>query len=125
MCFLVTAISLRNSCLSFFYDFVAKSFSWMPLSGGGELRSATQEDTRVNSLAWDERRNLLYLGGNFHAVDNTTIPPGLALWSPSEGLLPFPGGGVTLEDGEAGEVQALILDPKSRVGVDSIGLFCC
>lgn len=71
----------------------------------------------MNSLAWDEHRNLLYIGGKFHAVDNAGIPPGLAVWSPVEGLLPFPGGGVTLKDGQPGEVQALILEPKSRVGV--------
>eukprot|EP00981_Chlorochromonas_danica_P010235 scaffold3058_cov165-Ochromonas_danica.AAC.26 len=94
------------------YD--ALSSSWLPLSGGGELKGKSMDSARVNALAWDDHRGVLYIGGNFYSVDNTPIPPGLAKWSAEQGLEAFPGGGLFTANGDPGEVQALAFDQRSK-----------
>lgn len=95
--------------------FIALSSSWLPLFGGGELKGKSVDSARVNALAWDDHRGVLYIGGNFYSVDNNPIPPGLAKWSAEQGLEAFPGGGLYTANGDPGEVQALAFDQRSKV----------
>jgi ammonia channel protein AmtB len=71
----------------------------------------------VNSLAWDADMSILYLGGSFHAIGNTTISSGLAMWTKRTGLIDFPGGGVLHSDGGVGntQVKSIAYEPKSEV----------
>jgi hypothetical protein len=69
---------------------------------------------RVNALAWDAKQGVLYIGGHFHAVDNRSIPAGLAVWSYGEDIMAFPGGGL-MNNNEPGEVQALAFESRSKV----------
>lgn len=63
---------------------------------------------RVNALAWDVDKSVLFIGGSFHAVDNVTISSSLAMWSKHSGLINFPGGGVSNAEGgaNAGNISA-------------------
>ena len=84
---------------------------------------------RVNALAWDSANSILYIGGIFNTIDGIPASPGIAMWSEKTGLLPFPGGGVTLssdfksnDTGRSnssgnfidGKVSALAFEPSSQ-----------
>ena len=61
--------------------------------------------------------SILYIGGSFQSVDNTSISAGLAMWSKRTGLIDFPGGGVLHSDSGGGntQVKAIAYEPKSEV----------
>lgn len=79
---------------------------------------------RVNSLVWDSNSDILYIGGKFDTLDGVSITPGLACWSPSKGLVSFPGGGILKQgcDGSFAEVTTMAYDSNTKVIFEY--LFC-
>lgn len=71
---------------------------------------------RVTSLAWNAEDGVLYIGGAFTGIDNTSISTGLAMWTLEEGLQGLPTGGVANINGEEFNciVSALAYEPKSK-----------
>ena len=84
---------------------------------------------RVKTLAWDSEGGTLYFGGVFHGMNPTTpygskevpatvpITTGLAMWTKADGLMSFPGGGLSNRDNEAAScfVQCIAFEPSSQV----------
>ena len=79
--------------------------SWLPLVGASLQSDDEGGMPRVNTLAWDGLTSTLYVGGTFYAgggsisspmydAPPSTFTSGLAVWSESQGLQPFPGGGL-------------------------------
>ena len=79
--------------------------SWLPLVGATLQSDDEGGMPRVNTLAWDGITSTLYVGGTFYAgggsnsspmydAPSSTYTSGLAVWSESQGLQPFPGGGL-------------------------------
>lgn len=77
----------------------ASSSSWLPLEGGTELVHDNAENAKVNSLYWDAAFQELYIGGMFHAADNASVTPNLAIWSADGGMKGFYGGAKLSIDG--------------------------
>eukprot|EP01035_Chromulina_nebulosa_P017610 gene17610-23184_t len=81
--------------------FHTSTSSWTPLSNGLiKFRQAAQEP-RVNALAWDSSNDILYIGGNFDALDNKAISNGLAIWSNDFNLTSFSTSGAYLDSSES------------------------
>lgn len=78
---------------------VASSSSWLPLEGGTELVHDNADNAKVNSLYWDAAFQELYIGGMFHAADNASVTPNLAIWSADGGMQGFYGGAKLSIDG--------------------------
>ena len=70
---------------------------WLPLAGNSQLLCLQSPNCPVGvySLAWDNTKNILYIGGTFDYLDNTPITHGLCQWTSVGGIENFPGGGVT------------------------------
>ncbi len=49
----------------------------------------------VMSLAFNDQSHTLYVAGKFNLIGDKYIQPGLAIWTESRGLQPFPGGGLS------------------------------
>ena len=87
---------------------------WLPLKGGVlEMNKSSGIETKVDSLAWDEKNGLLYIGGLFNTLNDKPISPGLALWSEKLGLRSFPTKGLYQIGGD-GEAMRIAFEPITR-----------
>ncbi len=73
--------------------------------------------TRVNTLVWDDDREILYIGGKFDMLDGNCITSGLASWSKSTGLTKFEGGGIENDKltSSVAEVTTMAYDMATQV----------
>ena len=95
--------------------FDGRKSSWLPLVGSQLSSDNSQIMPRVNTLSWDAEGSVLYLGGSFYAVEGNEITPGLAMWTESSGLLPFPGGGLFRDSmGVSGVALRIAYEPTSN-----------
>ena len=123
VCFFFMLILFRTGATGF----------WLPLEGGqlytpvGSTRFEKIVTLvliycyycfRVTSLAWNAEDKVLYIGGLFSEIDNTTISGGIAMWTYEGGLQGLPTGGVTNTNGDFDNciVTSLAFEPKSKVG---------
>ena len=89
---------------------------WLPLRGG-ELKCQSGDSPRVNALAWDSNNKILYIGGIFDTIDDTTISSGVAYWSASTGLMPLVADSTGFTQsllGKPGIVSDLAFEPYSQ-----------
>lgn len=70
---------------------------WLPLVGGGQLKCLSEATcvAGVYSLAWDDKSEILYIGGIFDSLNGAPLSTSICQWSVSGGIQPFAGGGMT------------------------------
>ena len=67
----------------------------------------------MNSLSWDSKNKVLYIGGLFNRLAGNPISPGLAIYNEASGLQPFPTTGLMQGSLEEGEALVVVFEPQS------------
>lgn len=100
-------VSVYNIAL---YEGATKS--WLPLNG--QLKCGCGQDIIIETLAWDNKNEILYIGGRFNTIDDYLISSGLAIWSKQTGVITFPTGGLSLDSNIPGTAKIISHEPVSN-----------
>jgi hypothetical protein len=76
--------------------------------------------TRVSTLGWDSKNNMLFIGGRFDKLGDAKIPGGVCVWTEESGLMRFPSKGIGfgLSAGMSnGEITHMAYEATSQVAI--------
>jgi hypothetical protein len=100
-------VSVYNIAL---YEGASKT--WLPLNG--HLKCGSGQEIIIETLAWDGKNEILYIGGRFNTIDDYLISSGLAMWSRKTGLITFPTDGLTFDSNIPGTAKVISHEPISN-----------